>query len=128
MLPVTGRTPPRSSGRASDHDSIFGVTRASITHALLPAPHSFCARVAIDEVDVLLPRRDLVMLAEQLLYDLGEPTTVEAVRDFHAPYVQWDLIFETRFKADPLDPVEPAGLSPSTPLPMINYLVIPYRF
>lgn len=62
------------------------------------------------------------------LYDLGDPTTVEAVRDFHAPYVQWDLIFETRFKADPLDPVEPAGLSPSTPLPMINYLVIPYRF
>jgi len=64
------------------------------------------------------------------LYDLHNTTAAEAIRNQHLRYVQWDLLFDTRFQANPSSsPFQnEESLSPQTPRPEVRRLVIPYRY
>jgi hypothetical protein len=59
-------------------------------------------------------------------YNLSDPAVQEQVRLLHAPFVQWDVLFDTAFKAAPAD--APPALSPDTPRPELRFLRLPYRF
>ena len=59
-------------------------------------------------------------------YDLSDPAVQEAVRALGAPFVQWDIVFDTAFRSDPAD--QPPALNPETPLPELRYLRLPFRF
>jgi hypothetical protein len=43
-----------------------------------------------------------------------------------AQFVQWDILFDTRFRSSPSD--SPPVLSPTTPRPQLNFLRLPFRF
>jgi hypothetical protein len=60
------------------------------------------------------------------LYDLGDPTVQETIRQLGAAFVQVDILFDTAFKSAAND--APPGLSTSTPLPKLEFLRIPFRF
>ncbi len=65
------------------------------------------------------------------LYDLGDPARQEEVRQFMggAAFVQWDVVFNTRYSEDAPNNTAPnIPLTPSSPLPELRSLVIPYRF
>ena len=60
------------------------------------------------------------------LYDLTDPAVQEQIRQLGASFVQWDLLFDTRFKSVPGD--SPPELNPETPLPELQFLRLPFRF
>ena len=85
------------------------------------------------------------------LYDLADPGVREVVRTFTgwevnpstgmltgnpnlnqesgAPFIMWDMLFNVRFSEDePNNTAAQSTLSPSSPLPEVHTLVIPYRF
>jgi hypothetical protein len=59
-------------------------------------------------------------------YDLSDPVVQENIRLLGAQFVQWDILFDTRFRTSPSD--VPPALSPATPRPQLNFLRLPYRF
>jgi hypothetical protein len=60
-------------------------------------------------------------------YDLQSAAAREAIRKLKAPYVQWDLLFNSRFSEEPGN-VSQFQLSPTTPRSEIRFLRVPYRF
>ncbi|MFN3241400.1 MAG: Ig-like domain-containing protein [Planctomycetota bacterium] len=60
------------------------------------------------------------------LYDLTDPAVQEQVRQLGASFVQWDLTFDTAFRAVAAD--SPPGLNPETPRPELHFLRLPFRF
>ncbi|MCK5943526.1 MAG: hypothetical protein KAI24_16205, partial [Planctomycetes bacterium] len=60
------------------------------------------------------------------LYDLSDPAVQEQVRQLGASFVQWDLLFDTQFRAAAAD--TPPGLNPETPRPELRFLRLPFRF
>ncbi|MEM7198807.1 MAG: hypothetical protein AAF628_00975 [Planctomycetota bacterium] len=88
------------------------------------------------------PTRDLNRLPAELgtfLYDLADATVQEQVRTFAggpttgmgpgAPFVMWDVLFNTRFSEDEVNNTAAGNLlSPSSPRPEVTTLVLPYRF
>lgn len=64
--------------------------------------------------------------ANQFCYDLTDPAVQETVRLLGAAFVQWDVLFDTAFKAAPAD--TPPVLSPDTPRPQVEFLRLPFRF
>ncbi|MEM7202895.1 MAG: hypothetical protein AAF628_21735 [Planctomycetota bacterium] len=73
------------------------------------------------------------------LYDLADPAVQEDVRTFlggsaagtgpGAPFVMWDVLFNTRFSEDEVNNTAAGNaLSPSSPRPEVTTLVLPYRF
>jgi hypothetical protein len=59
-------------------------------------------------------------------YNLSDPLVQEQIRNLHAAFVQWDILFDTAFKSAPGD--VPPVLSPDTPLPELHFLRLPFRF
>ena len=59
-------------------------------------------------------------------YDLSDPAVQEAVRALGAPFVQWDILFDTAFRSNAQD--VPPALNPETPLPELHFLRLPFRF
>ncbi len=64
--------------------------------------------------------------ASGYLYDLDSATVQEQIRALGAPFVQWDILFDTGFKELAGD--VPPLLSPDTPRPELRFLRVPYRF
>ena len=71
----------------------------------------------------------------QFLYDLSDPTVQEAVRQFAgatsesgARFMKWDVLFNIRFSEDPGNTNGATVVSPSSPRPALNFLVVPYRY
>ncbi|MBL8751498.1 MAG: hypothetical protein JNK78_20260 [Planctomycetes bacterium] len=64
--------------------------------------------------------------ANTFVYDLSNPSTQQAIRNLHAPFVQWDIIFDGEFRVSPSD--GPPALGPATPRPEIHFLRLPFRF
>jgi hypothetical protein len=60
-------------------------------------------------------------------YDLESPAAREALRKLKAPFVQWDLLFNSRFAEEPGNTSE-FPFTPQTPRSEIRFLRIPYRF
>ena len=60
------------------------------------------------------------------VYDLADPAVQQQVRQLGANFVQWDLLFDTRFRANAGD--SPPDLTPETPRPELHYLRLPFRF
>jgi hypothetical protein len=111
-------------------------TTASLTKDLAPKANiqiGFAFHKDPGKPDLSTPGEDQNRFPKRLgtfLYDLLSPTAVEAVRTQHLRYVQWDLLFDTRFQANPSSsPFQnEETLSPLTPRPEIRRLVIPYRY
>lgn len=62
-------------------------------------------------------------------YDVNSPAAREFLRQLHAPYVKWEITFNTRFSEDAPNNTNPdIGLSPSNPRPEVHFLVLPTRF
>ena len=59
-------------------------------------------------------------------YDLTDPAVQEQIRQLGANFVQWDLLFDTRFRSAAGD--SPPDLNPETPRPELHYLRLPFRF
>ena len=59
-------------------------------------------------------------------YNLEDPAVQEQIRALGAAFVQWDVLFDTAFKATPGD--APPALSSDTPRPQLNFLRLPFRF
>ena len=59
-------------------------------------------------------------------YDLSDPAVQEQVRQLGANFVQWDLLFDTRFRSAAGD--SPPDLNPETPRPELHFLRLPFRF
>ncbi|MEC9047366.1 MAG: Ig-like domain-containing protein [Planctomycetota bacterium] len=59
-------------------------------------------------------------------YDLSDPTVQEQIRQLGANFVQWDLLFDTKFRAAVGD--SPPDLNPETPRPELHFLRLPFRF
>ncbi len=63
------------------------------------------------------------------MYDLTDPAVQETVRQFSAPYVQWDLLFNSRFTENPATGnTDGRTLSPTDARPELRWLRIPFRF
>ena len=60
------------------------------------------------------------------IYDLSDAAVQEQIRLLGANFVQWDLLFDTAFKAAAGD--SPPDLTPETPRPELHYLRLPFRF
>jgi len=60
------------------------------------------------------------------VYDLTDPAVAEQIRALGANFVQWDLLFDTRFQSASTD--SPPGLTPETPRPELHFLRLPFRF
>ena len=60
------------------------------------------------------------------VYDLTDPAVQEQIRQLGANFVQWDLLFDTRFQSVVSD--TPPDLNPETPRPELHYLRLPFRF
>jgi len=61
-------------------------------------------------------------------YDLSSPAAIEAIRKMKAPYIKWDILFNTRFSEGKGNTNPAQGLSPSNPRPELRFLVLPERF
>lgn len=59
-------------------------------------------------------------------YELSLADVQETIRQLNAPFVQWDIVFDTRFKSVGAD--QPPLLDPETPRPELRFLRIPFRF
>jgi hypothetical protein len=59
-------------------------------------------------------------------YDLTAPGVQDAIQGIHAAFVQYDILFDLRFKAQSSD--GPPVLGPETPRPELHYLRLPFRF
>jgi hypothetical protein len=59
-------------------------------------------------------------------YDLADPVVQEQVRALGAAFVQWDVLFDSRFRADATD--APPALTPDSPRPELHFLRLPFRF
>jgi hypothetical protein len=61
-------------------------------------------------------------------YDLEDPTRRTALRDQHYEYMQYDVVFKLNF--DPNDPTKAGAnpVNPDSPLPQLEYLLLPSRF
>ena len=59
-------------------------------------------------------------------YDLSDPAVKESIRQIGASFVQWDILFDTAFKAVPQD--GPPRLNPESPRPELRFLRLPFRF
>lgn len=69
------------------------------------------------------------MNVSEFTYDLNSVAAREALRQGHFRYVQWDVLFNTRFSPTDANNTNPSrGLTPLNPLPAIDNLTIPNRF
>ena len=59
-------------------------------------------------------------------YDLSNPDVQESIRGIHAAFVQYDILFDLRFKASSGD--LPPVLSPETQRPELHFMRLPFRF
>ncbi|HEX6811082.1 MAG TPA: hypothetical protein VF384_05600 [Planctomycetota bacterium] len=59
-------------------------------------------------------------------YDLANPAVQESIRALGAAFVQWDILFDMRFKVAALD--DPPALKPDSPRPELHFLRLPFRF
>jgi hypothetical protein len=64
--------------------------------------------------------------ASGFAYDLSNPLVQEEIRALGASFVQWDVLFDTAFKATAQD--GPPDLNPETPRPELQFLRLPFRF
>jgi hypothetical protein len=60
------------------------------------------------------------------VYDLGNPTVQEAIRQLGAAFVQYDILFDNQFRSVPAD--DPPALDPDMPRPELHFLRLPFRF
>jgi hypothetical protein len=71
-------------------------------------------------------RTALAAAGEQLEYNLSDPSVQESIRALGAAFVQYDILFDLRYKAVPSD--NPPALSPETQRPELHFLRLPFRF
>jgi hypothetical protein len=65
-------------------------------------------------------------LANSFEYNLSDPSVQESIRALGAAFVQYDILFDLRYKAVPSD--NPPALSPETQRPELHFLRLPFRF
>lgn len=60
-------------------------------------------------------------------YNLTDPAVQQQIRQLGAAYVQWDVQFNSTYKAEPGD-VNPRPFGPNSPRPELQFLRLPFRF
>ncbi len=60
-------------------------------------------------------------------YNLSDPAVQEQIRQLGAAFVQWDVQFNTTYRADAGD-VNPRPFGPNSPRPELQFLRLPFRF
>lgn len=61
-------------------------------------------------------------------FDLKDPVLLNFIRDNRPTYVQWDVLFNSRFHPTAADNASGLPLSSEMSLPTLQYLLMPFRF
>jgi hypothetical protein len=61
----------------------------------------------------------------EFVHDLADPDLLDWLAEEAPRYVMWDVLFDLEYKPGQ---TAPPGLQPSTPLPELRFLRLPFRF
>ena len=68
-------------------------------------------------------------VVDTYVYDLADPAVQDQLRDLGATFVQWELLFNTRFSEDePSNTRQASVLSPASPRPELGWLSVPFDY